>query len=963
MTASVESEVTAYAPGSLVAARGREWVVLPESTPDFVIARPLNGDGELTAGFFPEEVVKASFPDPTGDPAELGDYADAALLRTALRIGFRGSAGPFRSLASIAVEPRAYQLVPLLLALRMDPVRLLIADDVGIGKTIESALIAKELLEQGSANGLTVLCSPALAEQWAAELRDKFALPAVTVLPSTVVRLENRRPKDRTFFEHYPVTVVSTDFIKSDARRALFLEQAPNLVIVDEAHTCVGSGVRARRLRHELLKLLAERESRHLILVTATPHSGHEDAFRQLVGVLKPHLAAVDFRDPRSRTELARHFVQRRRHDIRRFLDERTAFPGRREFLDEPYPLQADYLRLTRQVLGYARESVRTSDGGHAYRTRWWSALGLLRSVASSPAAAAATLRNRGGGAEVMTEREAEALGRATVLDETEDEPAEGADAAPAAADELLGAAQRERLTTFADAFDELRGPRKDKKLDVLIKQLKGLYADGYDTIVFCRYIPTANYLKEELVKAFRSKATVDAVTGELPPEERVARIASLTEAEGRRILVATDCLSEGVNLQDGFQAVVHYDLAWNPTRHEQREGRVDRFGQTRNIVKAVTLYGVDNGIDGIVLDVLLRKSRKIRDTTGVSVPVPERSGEVLDALFKGLLLRDGGDQLPLDLDFVDVGEPFNEAARALHAEWDKAAVAERRWRDSAERESRQVTKYAHSGLDLGEIETEVTAVRAALGSGEDVVSFTRLALSALGADVVNVGDDTFTADLTNLPGGVRQALGVSAAGDVKPVTFRPHPPVKPGERALVRTDPAVTGLARYVLDAALDRKLPKEERPARRTGVVYTTSVPLRTLLLLVRYRFHVSMPDRSRPNTTVKTLVAEDAQVIAYRGGERLPGAEAAALLAAGADGNVMPEVIEQNMDWAIRTIASLKPELDELGAEFADELQEAHRRVRKLAGAYVRGLGVTFQPHADVLGAYVYLPGGTR
>ncbi len=136
-------------PDSLVAARGREWVVLPASTAEFVVARPLNGDMELVTGLFPGEITEASFPRPSAGPGEVGDDIAADLLRTALRIGFTSSAGPLRSLASIAVEPRQYQLVPLLLALRMDVVRLLIGDDVGIGKTIEAALIAKELLEPG----------------------------------------------------------------------------------------------------------------------------------------------------------------------------------------------------------------------------------------------------------------------------------------------------------------------------------------------------------------------------------------------------------------------------------------------------------------------------------------------------------------------------------------------------------------------------------------------------------------------------------------------------------------------------------------------------------------------------------------------------------------------------------------------------------------------------------------------
>lgn len=168
-----------FTAGTLVEARGREWIVLPDSEDDFLVLRPLGGSDDDIAGVFADEARTASFPPPQVD--DLGDESSAALLRAALRIGFRSSAGPFRSLAGIAVEPRSYQLVPLLLALRQDVVRLLVADDVGIGKTVEAGLIAKELLELGEARGLTVLCSPALAEQWRDELREKFGLRAELV--------------------------------------------------------------------------------------------------------------------------------------------------------------------------------------------------------------------------------------------------------------------------------------------------------------------------------------------------------------------------------------------------------------------------------------------------------------------------------------------------------------------------------------------------------------------------------------------------------------------------------------------------------------------------------------------------------------------------------------------------------------------------------------------------------------
>ncbi|MGE0308728.1 MAG: ATP-dependent helicase, partial [Acidimicrobiia bacterium] len=155
-----------FAVGSLVAARGREWVVLPGTDDELVMVRPLGGTEDEVTGIITslEHIDPATFSLP--DPTQLGDYRSARLLRDALRLGFRSSAGPFRSIGAIAVEPRPYQLVPLLMALRLDPVRLLIADDVGIGKTVEAALIAREMLEQGDVKRMAVLCPPHLARQW-----------------------------------------------------------------------------------------------------------------------------------------------------------------------------------------------------------------------------------------------------------------------------------------------------------------------------------------------------------------------------------------------------------------------------------------------------------------------------------------------------------------------------------------------------------------------------------------------------------------------------------------------------------------------------------------------------------------------------------------------------------------------------------------------------------------------------
>ena len=173
-----------------------------------------------------EKIDSAQFALPS--PDKIGDHRSCRLLRDAVRLGFRSSAGPFRSFARIAVEPRPYQLVPLLMALKLDTVRMLIADDVGVGKTVEAILIAKEMLDRGEACRLCVLCPPHLAEQWQAELRDKFHINAEFVLASTVNRLERNCSLGRSLFEVYPYVVVSIDFIKSDRRQQEFLRACPN---------------------------------------------------------------------------------------------------------------------------------------------------------------------------------------------------------------------------------------------------------------------------------------------------------------------------------------------------------------------------------------------------------------------------------------------------------------------------------------------------------------------------------------------------------------------------------------------------------------------------------------------------------------------------------------------------------------------------------------------------------------
>ncbi|MBS9534341.1 DEAD/DEAH box helicase [Mycobacterium sp. M1] len=930
-----------FAPGNLVTARGREWVVLPDSTDDFLVLRPIGGiDDDIAGVLVSEGVHPATFPPP--QPDDIGDHLSATLLRSALRIGFRSTAGPFRSLASIAVEPRAYQLVPLMMALRQDVVRLLVADDVGIGKTVETALIATELLKVGDARGLSVLCSPALAEQWQGELRAKFGMEAELVLPSTVRRLERGRIGAESIFERYPITVVSTDFIKSARRRYEFLRTCPDLVIIDEAHTCVtdtavaGSG---RTQRYELIRELAADPSRHLILATATPHSGKEESFRNLLGLLHPDLTTVDLEKKTGRELLATHFVQRRRADIRRYLDEDTPFPKDRLSTEVPYTLSREYHALFTKVLDYARETVRTEDGGLARRVNWWSALALLRALASSPRAAAQTLRTRAAAAAAASPEEADAIGRAIVLDQPDDEVIEAADTTPGAETDGAGSdARTRRLRGFLAEAQKLEG-KPDHKITALVKSVKELLKLDCDPIVFCRFIDTADYVAEQLSAALGKNVTVRAVTGALPPDERIARIDELAAVPSRHVLVATDCLSEGVNLQDNFQAVIHYDLAWNPTRHEQREGRVDRFGQTADTVRTVMLYGRDNQIDGIVLEVLLRKHQAIRKATGVSVPVPDSSDAVVQALMEGLLLRgQDAEQLSLDLG-------VQEQRDALYGQWESAA----------EREKVAQTKYAQHSIKPEEVAEELRETRETLGTNPQVAEFVEQALRAL-RSTVTAADTGFTATLGPLPLGLRDAL---PPGRNDPLHFTTDLPVPRGDAVLGRTDASVEAVANYVLESALDANLPEEQRPARRCAVVRTDAVTTRTTLLVVRYRFHLQLPSRSG----TRQLVAEDAATLAFEGAPGqarwLPPDAVAPLLTARPSGNVPVAQAEQFLGRALDGLPDIAQHLAAHGEQLAVRLRDAHRRVRHAAAEVVRGLKVTVEPGADVLGVFVFVP----
>ncbi len=934
-------------PGALVRARGREWIVMPGSSPERLRLRPLSGSEADVAVVSPaleatfDPVVPATFPSPTVKQA--ANHEESLLLRDALLLSLRRGAGPFRSFGNLAFQPRDYQLVPLLMALKQDVIRLLIADDVGIGKTIEAGMIARELLDRGEIRRFAVLCPPHLVEQWIQELDDRFHIKAVAVTAASAARLERGLPVTDNIFTVHPHTVVSLDYIKSDRRRGDFASRCPELVIVDEAHTCAGSGG-GRHQRHDLLRLLATDEQRHMLFLTATPHSGDEDSFHSLLGLLHTDFQQLGSVTGTARDELRRrlsvHFVQRRRQDINEWNDE-GVFP-RRETTDLPYNLSGGWGVFFDAVLDYCSEVVeRAGTDQRRQRLNFWGTLALMRSAASSPAAALQSLRTRI--ATQVTEADADVL-RERVFDGAEDAMVDDdaelpADSADPGLKNLIAQAQT------------LAGEGGDPKLAALRNHLeKELLNKGFAPVVFCRYIATAHYLHHHLKSRFPG-VTVGVVTGELAPDERKAVVAELGEAD-RPMLIATDCMSEGINLQEHFNAVIHYDVSWNPTRHEQREGRVDRFGQESRVVRATLMYGQNNPVDAVVLKVILRKAKKIREELGVPVPLPDNDHSLTQALMQAVLSGQRGRQKQETFDFDDL-PAFQQLDVA--------------WTDMAERAKKNRTVFAQNRIKPEEVLPEWEKMQAALGNSEDVQRFTQRALRRLGGALEArspTGNKGYRAPLANLPEDLRERLLADGVSGTVGLSFTVPAPV--GTRFVHRSHPLVSTLAEGLLERTLaDAGLEQERNvidPAMlgRTGCWVSTAVQSQTTVLMLRLRHQLSSADARGGDT----LLVEEAIAVALRsvdGGKRveiLSGDEPLQWLTAPPTETIDDRTRETRVSGALVQQDQWMPVVENFARERSEILLADHRRVREASRSKGRYEVTPLLP-VDVIGVFVLLP----
>lgn len=911
----------AFSPGDLVHARGREWVNLPSSKEGWLNLRPLSG-GESDAvllhpGLEIEPVGPARFELP--DDARPTVQATATLLADALRLSLRRGAGPFRSAAQLSFEPRVYQLVPLLMALRLAVPRLLIADDVGIGKTIEAGLILRELMDRGEVEAFSVLCPPHLVDQWTGELKSRFGIDAVAVTAGSAARIERTLPIAQTLFEAHPHTVVSLDYIKAEKRRDAFARACPRFVIIDEAHACVGTH-KGRQQRFELLSGLAKDPERAMILLTATPHSGDEEAFGRLLSLIDPAFASANFDDERFRQRLARHYVQRRRIDlISKEWGEERAF-SKHKTMEAPYALNASHLAFHEAVLDYCLGVVsRAGEGLRDRRLAFWGTLALMRCVGSSPAAALSALRNR-------MASEADRLEPQIYDDDGDDEDAVDVEPATAmAADSDLAAllSMAENLLTEADP-----------KADALVTVLKPLIKSGANPVVFCRFIATADHVRSLLAKAF-PKIRIEAVTGAQTSDERRDRVAEMGKAE-QRILVATDCLSEGINLQQLFDTVVHYDLSWNPTRHQQREGRVDRFGQPAPEVHSILMFSPDSAIDGAVLEVILRKAEAIRKATGVTVPLPEERGAVTDALMAAMMLRRGKDQqLSLDLRLGD-------GTRDMEA----------RWRDAEENEKRSRARFAQNALKPAEVVPEWQKARSVLGGPEAAREFVAAAMKRFDAPL-EPRKSILVAHIHALPTQLRDRLQQRGIKDTERLVEAE--PAPSGTSVLTRTHPLTSTLAEALLEGALDPSV-LPGLGVGRVGAWPTSAVQQRTLVALLRLRFKLIVHAKRE-----RLLLAEEASLVALSGSKVIAmNEEARKLLGALASHDLASNARDRFIAQAHAELAGglVEGPISEHARARAAALLEDHGRLRTAAGSAPR-VSVEAVLPPDVIGLFVLLP----
>jgi superfamily II DNA or RNA helicase len=678
---SIVAEAPPPAPsvGQLARVRGRIWVVgeVAADSQAFLDGRPVqhlvslvsvedDATGEELEVVWELEpgtsvIERAELPlvaaDRLDDPGELDAFLDAVRWGAVTSADQRSLQAPFRS--GIVIED--YQLEPLVRALRSPRTTLLVADDVGLGKTIEAGLVVQELLLRHRARTAVVVCPAALQRQWRDEMREKFGLEFRIVDRELLGQLRRARGVGANPFAHFPRLIVSIDWLKGELGMRLLREVLPahpeiprryDVLIVDEVHNCAPAGAGGRYARDTLrtaaIRALAP-HCEHRLFLSATPHNGYDNSFYALLELLDPHRFA---RGITPRREQVREVTVRRLKSELLDEDGQPRFARRRVVM-----LEVEHPEAEREV-----HAALAADGGAGGRRLGSDASAkaaadfvvtlLKKRLFSSPAAFLRTLEVhretllRGRRPEVrpapgvlqrLFDDAANALDSESSEDGVGEATREAIDAATAAepgrptAEEL---ALLERMLEWAGKAAVREDARTRRLLDWVQESVKpnGCWGDER-VIVFSEYRATQRYLQERLAARGIGGSRVELLDGTTSEEERERIKSQWQEPPDEfpvRVLLATDAASEGISLQRHCHLLAHAEIPWNPNRLEQRNGRIDRHGQPASevLVHHPVSAGWETAGRGSLegdLDFLARvvaKVEQIREDLGSAGPV-----------------------------------------------------------------------------------------------------------------------------------------------------------------------------------------------------------------------------------------------------------------------------------------------------------------------------------------------------
>lgn len=574
--------VNLFQPGQIIEARGRHWRVERVES-EVLHAVPLeNAEVEPSSFFLPLEgkgirtVASSSLPDVPGDAAL------HTLFLRAHRVSMMHGTAPLVSLQRSRVIPTNYQLVPVMMALDMPRVRLMIADDVGLGKTIEAGLVTVELLARRRVKRILVVTPANLRRQWHEAFQHFFHIDLKVLSNVEQKRLGAELPPGVNPWAYYPHVITSIDYAKTDGIRNLVLSQEWDLLIVDEAHTAampvssMGRGSSDKEA-YELIRDLSKK-AQHVVFCTATPHNGHSVSFASLVTMLdtiedKPGhtmraFGLVADRDDApfvNREKAKRHIVQRRRKDVLAWFQsegKRAPFPERDRDPEQFIEPNKTELGIFETLQKYNKFVFDQKDGKEVKAIVRWLVMHFLHRAVSSPHALKLSVERR---IDTLTKRltqeDGSELSNATLeaMRDAAIDMGEGELFSEEDLDERFDTlsifdrahiqSEIAYLKTISSVIGYWRGARDSK-----LKRLKELLTSPVElgkyprTIVFTRYTDTMNYIAEELQKDL-SSFKIFTIDGSLPEAIRQQRLRDFA-ASSRAVLVATDAISEGLNLQ-----------------------------------------------------------------------------------------------------------------------------------------------------------------------------------------------------------------------------------------------------------------------------------------------------------------------------------------------------------------------------------------------------------------------------